>query len=234
MALRAHEVVAGAAQLDAGGGVDDVVDAGVKWHEAAEQLAVGGVDNGVYLKACDVALPEVQAGFGEGHDALLVTLLLELLVLRGEQFVRRRRGLPDIHQRSEESLFIGQCVRYRRLFARLCQKQLEGAVEVLQSVHCGLLVRETFAHEARTFGSLAEVEVAEDGRCRSEVVVVHLGDGEGEVGQLVVAAVEAWQDGVVVVDPSPKGVVDMEVHLAGTAHRDSVGHCKDLHVRIGL
>lgn len=46
------------AETGAGSGVDDVVDAGVVWGEAAEETVVGGVDDGGDGgEGCDVAAP---------------------------------------------------------------------------------------------------------------------------------------------------------------------------------
>lgn len=81
MPLRPHDAVAGVTQLDAGGGVDGVVDAAVQGDEAAEQLAVGCIDDGIDPKPRDVALPHLQALALRLHDTLVGHLPLQLPVL---------------------------------------------------------------------------------------------------------------------------------------------------------
>ena len=52
-----NKLGAGLAELQAGGGVDGVIHAGVSGPKAAEQLIVGGIDDAVHVKAGDVAQP---------------------------------------------------------------------------------------------------------------------------------------------------------------------------------
>ena len=57
-----------------------------------------------------------------------------------------------------------------------------------------------------------QVEVLEDGRRGGKVEVIHLCNGQAEIDQLVVTAVETGQDAVVVVDPSLDIILYVEVH----------------------
>lgn len=85
-ALSAHQFRAGLPQLNAGKGVDGVVDAAVVRAVAAGHAAVGGVHDGVAPQGGDVALPQVQPRLNGGKgcgigDALLRSPLLQVGVL---------------------------------------------------------------------------------------------------------------------------------------------------------
>ena len=72
--LPLHQLRTGKAELNPGIGVNGIVDTAVAGAEAPEQLAVGGVDNGVALQRGDVALPQVNAGFQRGKVGFLVNI----------------------------------------------------------------------------------------------------------------------------------------------------------------
>lgn len=57
VSLLFHQFCACQAKLNPGEGMDRVVDAAVIGAEAAQHLAVGGVDNGVTAQGGNVALP---------------------------------------------------------------------------------------------------------------------------------------------------------------------------------
>ena len=57
-----------------------------------------------------------------------------------------------------------------------------------------------------------QVEVLENGRCGSEIVIVYLCNRQAEIDQLVVTTVETWQNGIVVVDPTFNIIFYVEVH----------------------
>lgn len=48
---------------------------------------------------------------------------------------------------------------------------------------------EPLAHKAIAFGVVGQIVVFQNGRCRSQIVVVYLFDGHAEVGHLVVGGV---------------------------------------------
>ena len=73
---------------------------------------------------------------------------------------------------------------------------------------------EPFANESVTNIANHQVVMFEDGRRGREVEVIHLGNGQTEIDQLVVAAVETGQNGIVVVDPSLDIILYVEVHHA--------------------
>ena len=57
-----------------------------------------------------------------------------------------------------------------------------------------------------------QVEMLEDGRRGREVEIIHLCYGQAEIDQLLVAAIETGQNGIVVVDPSLDIILHVEVH----------------------
>lgn len=79
-----------------------------------------------------------------------------------------------------------------------------------------------------------EIEVAEDGRCRAEVVVINRFQWEGEVSQCVVTAVKAGENRVVLVNPLFLFLCYVKTHLAGAAHAYLPVHGQKLHVRVCL
>ena len=91
--------------------------------------------------------------------------------------------------------------------------------------------------ESLTYKSVAnisyhQVEMLEDRGCRRKVEIIHLGNGQTEIDQLVVAAVETWQDGVVVVYPSLHVVLYVEVHHARAADGDVISVGKHLYIGV--
>ena len=106
--LPLHQLRTGKAELNPGIGVNGVVDTAVTGAEAPEQLAVGGVDNGVALQRGDVALPQVNAGFQRGKvgdigDLFLRNRLLQIFVLNLQKFLSRRFRLPEIEKTAQKS-----------------------------------------------------------------------------------------------------------------------------------
>ena len=99
--MRRDDRVAVVAQVRSGGVVDGVVDARVQRVEAAEQLAVGGVDHGVDGQRGDVSPP--QYGLGRGPEGRAVELLFD----RG-QFTYRDGG-PQVPFRTEERVQFPVC-----------------------------------------------------------------------------------------------------------------------------
>ena len=63
-----------------------------------------------------------------------------------------------------------------------------------------------------------QVVVLEDGRCGREVEVIHLGNGQTEIDQLVIAAVETGKNGIMLVNPSLDIIHYVEVHHTGTTN----------------
>ena len=57
-----------------------------------------------------------------------------------------------------------------------------------------------------------QIEMFEDGRRGCKVEIIHFRNGQTEVNQLVVTAVETWQDGLMVVNPSLDIILHVEVH----------------------
>lgn len=106
MALVLHELGTIQAELDAGEGMDAVVDAGVARHIAARHAAVGGVDNGAALQPGDVALPEVQIAANrlqivQAGDARVFELLTQVFVLHSQELGVDGLGTADVHQRTQ-------------------------------------------------------------------------------------------------------------------------------------
>ena len=118
VALLRHQGVAGQAELDAGAGVDDVVDTGVAGLEAAQQGAVGRVDDGVGLQPGDVPLPEHDPGIvrrgGEGRpvdDAPVFCFPGKVGILKGQKIIGHRTGRPDVHQGAQQPALAGFVLR---------------------------------------------------------------------------------------------------------------------------
>ena len=57
-----------------------------------------------------------------------------------------------------------------------------------------------------------QVEMFEDWRRGGEVEIIHLCYGQAEIDQLLVAAIETGQNGIIVVDPSLDIIFYVEVH----------------------
>ena len=105
--LGRHQPGAGRPQLHPGKGVDRIVNAPVAGRKAAEQGAVGGVDDRIALQCRDIALPEVKPcpGGGEGAvigDALAAGFLLQKGVLQSEETRACRHRRADVHERAEQ------------------------------------------------------------------------------------------------------------------------------------
>ncbi len=108
MPLSGHGLGASRAQLDAGEGVDGVVDAVVQRRPAAGHAGVGGVHDSVHFQGGDVAAPQAQARIsrrrgrvGQGRHACLGDEPLQQLVLGREELVRRGPRRPHVHERPE-------------------------------------------------------------------------------------------------------------------------------------
>ena len=121
-----HEIEACLTELETGGGVNGVVDAGVAGHETAEQLRVGGVDDGVEFQAGDIALPQSDIFFDgrdffQGDDALFDRLRAEQLILHGEESGSERHGRSDIHEGAEQLSTVADFFRRRAKFGHFVQ-----------------------------------------------------------------------------------------------------------------
>lgn len=117
--------------------MDVVVEAVVEGFPATEADAVGGVDYGVDFEAGDVALPEAAGGC---DYAFVGQLGLQLGVLCLEELVVERLWLPDVHQYAEEPLFVLEVGGYLGVSLVLPDEVLDAVVDVLDSVHGGVVV----------------------------------------------------------------------------------------------
>ena len=99
----------------------------------------------------------------------------------------------------------------------------------------GLLIalHKALTDEAPRLRPCTQVKVAQDRWRRAQVIVVHHLDAQGEVDQLIVATIEAGQDGIVVIDPALALIIDIEVDTPLTAHGDLAIDSEDLYVGIG-
>ena len=109
MALFTHQPEAGIPELQAGRRVDCIVDAAVTGHEAAEELGIGGVDDGIDRKPGDIPLPEDQPEIrwdgGQRiaiDDPLLLPFRRQKGVLYRQKVGRQGPRRADIHQRAEQ------------------------------------------------------------------------------------------------------------------------------------
>ena len=73
---------------------------------------------------------------------------------------------------------------------------------------------EPFANESVTNIAYHQIEMLEDWRCGSKVEIIHLSNGQAEIDQLVVTAVETGKNGIMIVDPSLDIILHVEVHHA--------------------
>ncbi len=117
-ALSFHDLIAGKPQLNSRTGMDDVVDTGVAGPEAAQQRAVGCIDNRTCLKPCDIPC---QSRYGcspsqepdPPHPVCRVRhspqtdTYPELLKIR-----RSRHRRPYIHQGTQEPFLFRPLLRY--------------------------------------------------------------------------------------------------------------------------
>ena len=107
VALGPHDARALKAQLDPRVGVDGVVDATVVGHEAAQHLAVGGVDDGVDLEHGDVAVPHREPVVREPEvvhtrdAAALGEATLQVLVLDAEKLVAHGPRGPHVEKAAQ-------------------------------------------------------------------------------------------------------------------------------------
>ena len=132
MALRPHDAVAGVTQLDAGSGVDGVVDAAVQGDEAAEQFAVGCIDDGVDLEPRDVALPHQQALALRLHDTLVGHLPLQLPVLPPKKLLGGGQWRPHVHQGTHELLLALEVMGNSETLAAVVHQTVDEHVEVVK------------------------------------------------------------------------------------------------------
>lgn len=134
--LPLHQLRTGKAELNPRIGVNGVVDTAVTGAEAPEQLAVGGVDNGVALQRGDVALPQVKGSFpaagGGGQafkdgNALLGKLDAQVFVLHLQKLRAGIPGRAHIEQCAQQQLLPGGIVRDGQLpvFGGFCQQAAE-------------------------------------------------------------------------------------------------------------
>ncbi len=210
VALRPHDAVAGLTQLDACGGVDGVVDAAVQGDEAAEQLAVGGIDDGVDLEPGDVALPHQQALALRLHDTLVGKLPLQLPVLPPQKLLGGGQRRPHIRAR------MSCCLPLRSWGIARCWPP--SFIRLLMSMSRLSSLAVSFSDIPVCFCVVGEVVVFEEGRRGPEVVMVHQLDVHLEISEFVVAGVEPWQYGVVVVNPPRRGIVDVKVSPSAALH----------------
>ena len=96
VALGLHELAAFYPQLHfPGEGVYDIVNAGVAGLPAAEEGAVGGVDDGVAAQGGDIPLPEHQTGVGgrrRGENLPSVIPLSRIISPRYSSWMSRNSG----------------------------------------------------------------------------------------------------------------------------------------------
>ena len=109
MALGLHELTAFYPQLHPGEGVYDIVNAGVAGLPAAEEGAVGGVDNGVTAQGGDIPLPEHQTGVGGRRrerisvcDPPFPDHLPQIFVLNVQKLRGGWVGRADVKQRPQK------------------------------------------------------------------------------------------------------------------------------------
>ena len=120
MSLFLHDFIAPDAKLDAGQGVNDVVDAGMAGLPASQQGAVCSVYDRVAVKRCDVALPEGDSGTGfHGrqircfHNSPLPDDLRQIRVLYVKKIFRSRIWRAQIKQRTQKPALLHFLFRNR-------------------------------------------------------------------------------------------------------------------------
>jgi hypothetical protein len=99
---------------------------------AAETSTVGGIDDGVDLKARDVSLPQPLAG---SHHTLVSQLRLQLSVLRGNKLVAQRLWPPYIHQCPQLLFPVTQIPGNHSFCIILLQQIAYAEVNIFLSVH---------------------------------------------------------------------------------------------------
>ena len=114
MSLSVHDLRTGKAQLHPGIGVDGVVDTAVVGAVAPGHAAVGGIDNGIALERCNIALPEIQPrlqGRKVCHirDALCGGFLLQIFVLYLQKVRAAAPWCTDIQQ-APQKLALTVCI----------------------------------------------------------------------------------------------------------------------------
>ena len=82
-----HHLLARKPELYARRGMDGIVNAAVKGHETPQHLRIGSIDDGVYLKAGNVALPLAKRLTCKLHHAFLRQLHLQLFVLHPQELL---------------------------------------------------------------------------------------------------------------------------------------------------
>lgn len=136
VSLCLHDVVARLTQLYACGGVYGIVDAAMQWDEAAEELAVGGIDDGINLQPRDVALPNLQAIAFGFHDTLILQLTLQLTVLPLEEISGGRLGLSYIHQHTHQYLLVHEIIRDLKAGAGVGHQLRDDGIKVTEPLGC--------------------------------------------------------------------------------------------------
>ena len=132
MALRLHNAITGLTQLDAGGGVDSVVNTAVQRNEATEELTVGGIDNGVDLQPGDVALPHLQALSQKRHCTFIDQLPLQFSVLHTQKCFGGWLRRPHIHQCPHQLLFAVEVLRDSKLLPTVLHQPVDDGVEIIK------------------------------------------------------------------------------------------------------
>lgn len=120
---------------------------------ASEAHAVGGVDDGIDMQTCDVALPEVKlsvsggafwvarrSNFFQAHHAFVLQLCLQFGILRLQKLAAKRLWLPHVHQRTQQSLPAFERGRYLGMRIVLPQQIADAVIQILQSVYRVLLL----------------------------------------------------------------------------------------------
>ena len=106
--LGRHQSGTGQPQLYPGVGVDGIVYTAVAGHKAAEQLAVGRVDDPAAPQGGDIALPQVNPRLhrlqtAEIGDPPAAELLLQIIILHPQKLRPHRARRAEIEQGTEQS-----------------------------------------------------------------------------------------------------------------------------------
>ena len=117
MSLRFHKLCTGKPQLDAGIGMDRIVDAAVVRHEAAEHLAICGIDDRICSKPRDIALPDSKTllchrnALQRDSTSTLFKPPCKVAVLDREKLGGSLPGRAHIHKRPEQQPLVFGSVR---------------------------------------------------------------------------------------------------------------------------
>ena len=148
-ALGFHQAAAGFPQLQTRRRVDGVVDAAVAGHETAQQLAVGGVDDGVCPQPGDIPLPERQPRVGRSggqsvslHHPFGLPFGCEEGVLHFQKGRVEGPGRTDVHQGPQQPALFLRAGGAGDVLAvgPLAQQSLQQDVQALLLCHRGALL----------------------------------------------------------------------------------------------